>query len=338
MTLQRWGDIAAERWDSIVLGNGASIAVDPRFSYRSLFEAAATSNLVSAQINEIFKYFDTDDFEFVLRMLTHASMINSLFGVEQSAVSAAYENVRLALVSAVRNFHVSYEDAKEHLGAAGQFLSRFDNVVSLNYDLIVYWVMLAWNAEYGANWFKDCFVKGRFRHEWEYLRQPHEQAERATLVFYPHGNLAFAISDRGEEEKLVGTEKATLIESVFSQWQSGKFSPLFVSEGNSQQKCAAIGRSPYLQNVFTNALPNLGDNVVIYGWAMAEQDRHLVSAILGRDTLRHIAVSVRPGPEARTRIRHFKKTIREHAKSAHLQISLFDATSSGCWINPPDCP
>ena len=82
-----------------------------------------------------------------------------------------------------------------------EFMKRFETVLSLNYDLLVYWAMLKGNDEYG-NWFKDGFIdEGRFDNDYEVLREP-LGAERATLVFYPHGNLILATDLIGDEVKL----------------------------------------------------------------------------------------------------------------------------------------
>src|SRR5262245_21713453 len=84
-------------------------------------EAAIAEKLISEPIQSIFKYLATEDFELV-----------------------------------VRKSHVPYDRAQSHLDAAGDFLSRFQTVISLNYDIFVYWAMIKWNAEHG-HWFKDCF-------------------------------------------------------------------------------------------------------------------------------------------------------------------------------------
>jgi hypothetical protein len=55
----------------------------------------------------------------------------------------------------------------------GEFLRRFSTVVSLNYDLIVYWAILVSNNKLGT-WFKDCFVNGQFDHDWERFRDSWE--------------------------------------------------------------------------------------------------------------------------------------------------------------------
>ncbi len=332
MVLANWGDLDRDDWDAIILGNGASIAVDDRFSYSSLLTTASAEKLISEPIRQIFDYLETKDFELVLRMLTHASKINEVLCVQDSVVSGAYQSIRHALVQVVRKSHVAYDTAQPHLDAAGEFLSRFETVISLNYDIFVYWAMIKWNAEHG-HWFKDCFINGRFKTDWQFLRSPHADTEGSTLVFYPHGNLALAVSVQGEECKLFGNQ-GKLLDALFDRWRSGEVSPLFVSEGTSEQKRRAIGRSQYLSEIYDNVLPDLGENVVIYGWSMSDPDRHLLGPILKGARLRRLAVSVLPeGNIART-VATLEERIREQAADPKLRIEFFDATGAGCWIHP----
>lgn len=334
MDLPRWGDIEISTWDAVVLGNGASIAVDERFSYSSLLKAASAAQLISQRSEQIFDYLETQDFELVLRMLTHASKINEMLGVQNPVVSTAYEDIRRALVHVVRKSHVAYDTAQAHLDTAGGFLSRFRTVISLSYDIFVYWAMIKWNADHDNKWFKDCFIKGKFQSNWQYLRAAHGAAEGSTLVFYPHGNLALAVSIRGEEHKLFSNKRGKLLDALFEAWQSGEVSPLFVSEGTSKQKRQAIERSRYLSEICNNVLPDLGESVVIYGWSMADQDQHLLEAIMKGPRLRRVAVSIMPAGNLARKMEDLENRIRKVASNTALKIEFFDATGPGCWIHP----
>src|ERR1044071_4899904 len=70
-----------------------------------------------------------------------------------------------------------------------------------------------------------------------------------------------------------------LLDRVIAQWETGQWSPLFVSEGTNEQKLTAIRRSHYLNTVYAEVLPALGQNIVVYGWSMSAHDQHLVDAI-----------------------------------------------------------
>lgn len=310
MALQQWSEIADDGWTAIVLGNGASISVHPGFAYSSLLETARTHGLISEPLKKVFDHFKTTDFEFILRALANASAVNDALGIKDSATGGAYGDVKKALIEAVRKVHVSYDDASRSLDAAAGYLARFDTVVSLNYDLLVYWAMLKRNTDLGASLFKDCFVKAStFEYDWSYLRQPRAPATSATLVFYPHGHLALGTTVFGDERKIASSEKVTLLDAVFDQWESGAVSPLFVSEGTSEQKQSTINRSSYLKTVYEEILPELGTRIACYGWSMSEQDNHLLKAILSRRGLECLAVSVRATEDTAEQIRRLEGRI-----------------------------
>jgi hypothetical protein len=49
--------------------------------------------------------------------------------------------------------------------------------------------MLAGNERLQCQWFKDAFVDGVFKHDFDFLYKPHGSAGGSSLVFYPHGSL-----------------------------------------------------------------------------------------------------------------------------------------------------
>ena len=76
MKIKQWNDIEEGFNHSIILGNGASIAVDSRLHYSSLYEAANSEGFITDEVSKIFDHFDTNDFEFVLQALANAHAIN----------------------------------------------------------------------------------------------------------------------------------------------------------------------------------------------------------------------------------------------------------------------
>lgn len=181
--LHDWKDIADDFGDTLVLGNGASVALYEGFRYDSLREAAEERGFITSAVQQVFDHLGTEDFELVLNMLWHAEHVNRALDVEEDITKQAYADVREALVRAVREVHCTYEDVEPYLSAIHNFIGRFQTVLSLNYDLVVYWAMLAGNTEFEASRFKDCFTDGiHLDPNWERLREPFGTSE-ATLVF-----------------------------------------------------------------------------------------------------------------------------------------------------------
>ncbi len=334
MQLQKWNDLQPLFSEGLLLGNGSSIAVDRRFSYRSLYQSACGTGALQGRVKQLFDRFTTTDFELVLRQLSDANRVNQTLGIAEQNTEKAYQDIRSALVTTVRGVHPQYSEVEGLLSPMAEFMKRFRTVLSLNYDLLVYWAMLVGNAQAGGPWFKDCFLdEGEFRHDYQPLRAPYG-VKGATLVFYPHGNLVLARESWGRELKVSVTGSDYLLDTVLARWQTGNMTPLFVSEGDTRQKLAAIRRSSYLNSVYDGVLSNLGQSLVIYGWSASQQDDHIFRQ-LARANPKRVAVSVYTGDDE---WELYCSTIRAQMHGYHLhncELYFFDAESPGCWIHQP---
>lgn len=162
--IDTWANISAEGWSSLLLGNGASIAIHKEFSYPTLHSVADAKWLL-ATTAPIFAKLGTTDFEHVLLACWYAEHVNVALGTPSADISAAYAEVRKALIEAVHSMHPVHADVAADLQRAGTFASSFPTGVSLNYDLTLYWAMLLFNAANGS-WFKDAFHHGEFQTDW----------------------------------------------------------------------------------------------------------------------------------------------------------------------------
>jgi len=256
-------------------------------------------------------------------------------GTPSADISAAYAEVRTALIEAVHSVHPIHADVAADLQRVGTFASGFPTVVSLNYDLTLYWAMLLFNAANGS-WFKDAFHHGEFQTDWEYLRRPYGHAAGATLVFYPHGSLSMARDYIGDETKIAASTGATgdLLEAITRKWSSGHYVPVFVSEGTSKEKVAAIRRSHYLTNVYEEVLPAIGESLVVYGWSFDERDQHVLDAI-SANTPKRMAVSVFTGQPDGDQQAFCHQVLKATGWSLPgTEVTFFDSRSPGCWNNP----
>lgn len=332
-----WQDIQEVKFDSLIIGNGASIAVSSRFSYRELFQTVMALQIVDPDLKNVFDYLQTSDFELVLNRLWHSHHINIALGIEEEKTEKAYEQIRNALIAAVRENHADFVDVEAKLERMADFLKPFQKVISLNYDLVIYWAIMSGNAMAHGNWFKDCFYNGNFLDDWERLRQPHGTLAGSTLVFYPHGNLLLATDIAGSESKLSVSQGAvdSLLENILTKWDQGNNLPLFVSEGQSEQKLKAIKRSSYLSKVYDQVLVDLGPTVMTLGWALSEQDQHIIRRIAKADTLRKIYVGIYGADRSESDIQDEYLRVKTciNRENDNVEVECFDSGSAGCWIN-----
>jgi hypothetical protein len=325
MTIFQWNEIKDRFNHGLLLGNGASMAVHPGFGYRSLYEVARDNGHLTPDVASVFMAFGVHDFELVLRRLWQAKVVNEALGIHGGRVAEAYIQVRNSLISTVRDVHITHDNALPHLRPIYEFMQNFKTVVSLNYDLLVYWAAM-YSQDTLGNWFKDCFISGEFADDWELRRIPF-RARGATLFFYPHGNLALA---RGldDAEFKIATRGQDLLTRVLDVWQNGEGVPLFVCEGTSDYKVKAITGSSYLQRVSREVLPQIGDSLVIYGWGIADQEAHILKR-LSQANCQRVAVSVYNADA------EFMRHAEEKLSNAGIpEILFFDSRSQGCWNNP----
>jgi hypothetical protein len=323
----QWQTIKGRFDDGLLLGNGASRNVHPGFDYVSLHEKAVELGYVNDAVRNVFDGFGTTDFELVLRRLWQAKLVNEALAIPHGKVESAYADVRTALIETVRATHVSHTEAKPHLELIYPFLQQFKIVVSLNYDLIVYWAAMLGNDALGT-WFKDAFNGGCFRDNWAEVRAPLLPANGSTLYFYAHGNLVLEQEKAGGERKIPGNGTG-LLEAILARWNSGSSVPLFVCEGASEHKMRAIASSSYLQRVFREVIPSVSESWVIYGWSMREQDQHIVKQLIS-PSVERIAVSV--FKKNQDFVRHAKGVLE--SRGFNKEIVFFDSASTGCWNNP----
>ncbi len=99
--IYQWQDICDHFNGTILLGNGASIAVDHRFAYSSLLKHASKIGLLSQDIKNIFRSFKTKDFELILRLLWITTKVNSILSVPNQQIIDAYSKVKNCLIETI---------------------------------------------------------------------------------------------------------------------------------------------------------------------------------------------------------------------------------------------
>lgn len=330
--IKEWRELEDEDWNSLLLGNGASIAVSKQFCYGTLYEVAEKEGMLRDAKN-IFEKLKTTDFERALLACWYAKVVNESLVGSSNIVDCAYESIRTALIGAVKKVHSPFRSISGHLKQIHNFMSKFQTVFSLNYDLIVYWAMMEGNKECLFR-FKDCFIDGIFSDNVDsiIIKYPSKARGLDTLVFYPHGNLILAEDFSYNERKLMVNGGGDLLTTIGRKWKDGNLKPIFVSEGTSSEKLASIGRSRYLTIVYERLIPTkVGEGLVVYGWGMQDNDRHILDAIkLG--SMNRMAVSVFRSKDPFSYCRHVMDSLEK--AGIDVKPEFFWSGSPGCWNNP----
>ena len=324
-----WKDIEDKFNGTILLGNGASISVNKSFEYRSLKQQAIDRGLLTSDVQHIFDFFDTDDFELVLRIVWQATNVNEALGIKDDKTESSYGRVRDSLISAVRHIHPGHGEVFDKIKLIHGFIKKFNRIISLNYDLLIYWAVMHGNNNENDNpTLKDCFVNSKFDDDWQRFEEPIGTQKQCSLVFYPHGNLVLA-RDKTENERKISASGDRLLECILQKWKNGSCVPLFVSEGTSEQKQKSIQSSYYLNTVYREVLAKLSDNLTIYGWGFDEHDMHILKRI-SLSGIKRVAVSVYKKDQAFCSHAH---QILVDQLGKDCEITFFDSESEGSWIH-----
>lgn len=339
----KWEDINKDFTDCLLIGNGSSIAIHPPFLYNSLYTEAVTRKIISADAQKVFDGFGINDFERVLELVSSARGVNAILGITDKLTDDVYRSVQEGLIKVVRETHPDQKAIIDKLKRAAGFSRQFSTIISLNYDLLFYWIINVANEENPDIKFKDGFSEERhtFRYDWEELRNPYKSESKAILCFYPHGNLSIVRAPRaefteeesifaGEESKVVRVQGEYLLDAIVRKWEQG-YQPVYVSEGTTNQKLATIRGSGYLREVYANVLPNVGKTLLIYGSAIQRNDEHIFSALC-QGSVSKIAVSMYRPKDFIKESNEIEYWINRYSNNKGIDILFFDAESSGAWI------
>lgn len=313
--LPSWEEYAtSEPWGAILIGNGASRAVWEDFKYDSLFDVAQSPDIadkLTSEDEQIFaKLGDTRNFEAVLGALLTTNTVCKVLSMPNAKIGERYLSIQKALVAAVHKVHVPWSRLPNAaLRSLGDALHEYEFVFSTNYDLLLYWAIMA----HDGVGFRDFFWATQFD-----VANTEIWDKTASKVLYLHGALHLRYSTDGGTYKEQAGEFTNLLDLFGKRVDSV---PLCITEGTSRQKLAAIARSDYL----SFALQQFGQEtgpLVIFGHSLGPTDKHLAD-ILSRDSERTFAIGIYPSdPKQVIREKaHFLKTL------PGATLLYFDSTS-----------
>jgi len=322
-----------------LLGNGFSIGCDSVFRYESLYRVAIANGL-SARAQDVFGRVGTNNFEGVLRLLDDTLWVGQRYGLGaagQSQIEADIQIIKNSLVSSIATTHLEnaalVSDAKK--AAALKFLTRFTNVFTTNYDLVLYWVILS--AEGGAT-FGDGFHAPEADPHADYLVYTEPTGNRPG-TYYLHGALHLYAVD-GELRKHSWARTGRHLTSLIRDGLARGEYPLFVAEGVSSQKLTQIARHGYLSHCI-NKFSHFRSPLVIYGHSLGESDNHLIEALTHNPQLVTIYIGLHGNSRSATNeaianivdnmIAERRRLIALHGRMGELEIIYYSAESASVW-------
>jgi hypothetical protein len=238
-------DIRGLKHKHLLLGNGFSIALKPDiFTYGSLYENADFSK--APHVTKLFDALKTQDFEVVIKHLQDAATVVEVYRPSAVTLARSLRNdaaaIKDALVTAIAKRHPDrpYDVKPEQYAACRAFLSRFEHIFTLNYDVLLYWALMQSEVDSLQINHDDGF-----RHPEDDPDQPWvswQQGNQAT-VCYLHG--ALHLFDAGSEITKYTWSKTDkpIVEQIRSALDEEKYPlsfPKAVARAKRRASCTAV--------------------------------------------------------------------------------------------------
>lgn len=316
----------------LLLGNGFSIAWRPEiFQYQALLDAADFASL-SIDGRTLFDALSTTDFERVIHALRTSARVLAEYEptqvslVERLASDADAIKDELARVIADKHPDLPGALTSDEFASAASFLSPFDRIYTLNYDLLLYWTAMNASGSVSAD---DGFRADVDDPGASYVTWDSSGRSRSQRLFYLHGALhLFDEGDRLTKFTWIRTQ-IRLIDQVRAALDRDAY-PLVVTEGSSEEKFAKINHHAYLSHGY-RSFAGIGGTLFIFGHSLAENDWHVLRLIPQNTSLRKVFLSVRGGisSEVAERVRLLMATRPSGARE--LSVRYFDAESAHVW-------
>ena len=257
---------------AVLLGNGFSVAQSASFGYQDLLNESDIDKYPS--LEKVFDNFDTVDFEKVIRHLENAGTVAQAYcrSLEATEYKTGAKEVRKQLIETIKKVHPHNFIPTQEIKSCGNFLKCFNEIYTLNYDLLLYWVL---NSFTSPKIFSDGFGLGGKKNG---LRGPFDTGGHCD-VYNIHGGLhLFLSSDRDIDVHKATASGSNLLNSIETIISQQSRLPLYVAEGKWEQKLAKIKSVPYLNHCLEK-LQGLSGTLFIFGHSGGGNDEHIYDAI-----------------------------------------------------------
>lgn len=318
-----------------MLGNGFSMALFPEiFGYGSLAERANFENDVP--VKRLFNALGTSDFEAVLKSLESAQVVGAAYNLDAAQIQKFRDDAALVkdkLVQAIAGSHPALPSdiTEEQYKRCRTFLGNFDNIYTVNYDLLLYWALMhkiEGEPDLPAD---DGFRSSPDEPDAEYVTW---ESHHSATVHFLHGALHLFDSGATLRKYTWVRTGVRLMEQIRAALDQDLF-PLFVAEGSSKKKIERILHHGYLHRGF-RSFESITGALFVYGHSLADNDDHFFD-LLKRRTSRivQLFVSIHGdlASEANQRIIRKAKALadaRQNFRKA-LDLHFYDSASARVW-------
>ena len=320
----------------VILGNGFSRACrDDLFAYDALFERARDS--LSPTAKQSFEALGTTDFESVMRSLRQARALVEVFAPDYPSLARELgeesEVLREVLANVIADNHPEriYEISDDEFESCRQYLRNFDDIYTLNYDLLLYWALMKDDIDELSLTCDDGF---RYPEGEEADYVAWDLSTVQQNIYYLHG--ALHIFDAGSEiQKYTWSNTGiALVDQIREALEDDRY-PIYVAEGNSESKLNRILHNSFLLHGY-RSLSRISGSLFIFGHSLNDSDEHVLKCI-ERSNVKNVHVSIFGDPTNPDNQRIIGRAnalsvgrLRVNSRNP-LNVHFYDAESASVW-------
>ena len=239
---------------NLLLGNGFSIAKSSKFSFENLLKKGEDQGLIDDNIVEIFKRYKSNDFEEIIKWLDDTiRTLPSKYDEIREDLDEVRCEIRHTLLEILKEVHPlkPFCDIdgsclnNDHVTSCINFLRYFRNnyhgaIYTLNYDLLLYWVINKSCKEYNNILKADDGFRNTGKNKFPSWCHP-KPSQWKQNIFYLHGGFHIIESGVSGAKKIKNQHHLTILDYLADSYDIS----LAVLAGNSKEKMAKINTNEY---------------------------------------------------------------------------------------------
>jgi hypothetical protein len=289
---------------------------------------------ISKEARKCFDILGTSDFEHVMRALRDAASVVKIYGDDNvdlaQQLGADAKSLKEVLVKAIAGSHPEHPDEikEPQYTACRKFLANFESMYTLNYDLLLYWTLM--RKEILPEIPCDDGFRQAAAEPKQYVTWEPENIKQQNVHFL-HGSLH--IFDGGTEiQKYTWSNTGIRLIAQVRDALERDLYPLFVSEGESDQKLGRIRHSDFLSKA-SRSFVSIGGTLFIYGHSLDANDEHIIR-LIPKSNVKQLFVSIYGDPQSKDNQRVITRANSlplERKKKTPLDVHFYDAETAQVW-------
>ncbi|MBC6605666.1 DUF4917 family protein [Hymenobacter sp. BT188] len=297
--------IVVFQWESIsdafdksnlFLGNGFSISLCNKLSYKSLFDKFKLT--ASSELLKVFSDFNTNNFELIIQILNNTEKVNEIINNISNKIEPLRDELRDGLIKTVQDNHPTHSEIYyPQLRSLGYELLDFSDIFTTNYDVFLYKSILQVISDFRDKKQEDPFIDYFYEaaNPTELKFSNSNPYSSARSIYYLHGALfLYVYRNQRSTYKLRRLEQLRLeyIQLIRREIENNNF-PIFVAEGHANDKLSTINNNSYL-SFCASKLQTSFRNITFYGFSFSEPDKHIVN-FANKSHAKQVAISIYKG-------------------------------------------